>query len=667
MLANEPDEGGECGVIVNTASIAAYDGQIGQIAYSASKGGIVGMTLPAARDLAAPRVRVCTIAPGLFDTPLLAGLPEEAREALGAQVPHPARLGTPDEYARARRAHRREPDAQRRGHPARRRAARCRRATIASQSRRTRDHALPERRRSPLPFYAPFVSRYRRRSFNDLSAPRPLDDTVVFPTMDVTLPVDVGDEARVLLVPRHDGEFAKVGTIAEVTDTRPPPRRRPRRLPLRRRPRRRRRRPHRPRRPPARRGRRAPRRHPRRRPHPHRRARVPRRGRGDPRAARRRRAHRRVPARDRRAGRAGRHDRLRARRLLRAEGAGRSRRSTSPSASSSPSSIQRERLTELQLRKKIRDDVQSGADKQQREYFLRKQMESIQRELGEDSGSVAEEYRTKIDEAGMPEEVREQAVKELGRLERMGEQSGEASMIRILPRLADRRAVEQALRREARSGRRARGARRRPRRPRGRQGPHHRVPGRAQAAHRPRHRRGQALRRDPHADRPARHRQDLDRRVDRPRHRTRVRPHVARRRPRRGRDPRPPPHVHRRAPGPPGARAARRRDDEPGDHARRGRQGRRRLARRPQRGPARGARPGAEPLVPRPLPGRRARPLAGPVHRHRQRGRDDPRPAAGPHGGHPLRRLHGGREGRRSPAATCGRARASATACARTR
>jgi len=98
MLANEPDEGGECGVIVNTASIAAYDGQIGQIAYSASKGGVVGMTLPAARDLAAARIRVCTIAPGLFDTPLLAGLPEDARSALGAQVPHPARLGAPDEY-----------------------------------------------------------------------------------------------------------------------------------------------------------------------------------------------------------------------------------------------------------------------------------------------------------------------------------------------------------------------------------------------------------------------------------------------------------------------------------------------------------------------------------------------------------------------------------------
>jgi 3-hydroxyacyl-CoA dehydrogenase/3-hydroxy-2-methylbutyryl-CoA dehydrogenase len=99
MLAGEPDEGGERGVCVNTASIAAYDGQIGQIAYSASKGGIVGMTLPAARDLAAAGIRVCTIAPGLFDTPLLAGLPDEARQALGAQIPHPQRLGAPEEYA----------------------------------------------------------------------------------------------------------------------------------------------------------------------------------------------------------------------------------------------------------------------------------------------------------------------------------------------------------------------------------------------------------------------------------------------------------------------------------------------------------------------------------------------------------------------------------------
>src|SRR5215211_1861949 len=92
--------------------------------------------------------------------------------------------------------------------------------------------------------------------------------------------------------------------------------------------------------------------------------------------------------------------------------------------------LQRERLTELQVRRRIRDDVQSGAEKQQREYFLRKQMESIRKELGEDEGSIVEEYRAKIEDAGMPDPVREQAERELGRLERMGEQSGEASMIR---------------------------------------------------------------------------------------------------------------------------------------------------------------------------------------------------------------------------------------------
>jgi NAD(P)-dependent dehydrogenase (short-subunit alcohol dehydrogenase family) len=99
MIATEPLEDGERGVCVNTASVAAYDGQVGQIAYSASKGGIVGMTLPAARDLAQQGIRVNTIAPGLFDTPLLAALPEEARQKLGAGVPFPQRLGTPAEYA----------------------------------------------------------------------------------------------------------------------------------------------------------------------------------------------------------------------------------------------------------------------------------------------------------------------------------------------------------------------------------------------------------------------------------------------------------------------------------------------------------------------------------------------------------------------------------------
>ena len=90
--------GDERGVIINTASVAAFDGQIGQAAYSASKGGVVGMTLPIARDLADKLIRVVTIEPGLFDTPLLAGLPEPAKASLGAQVPHPSRLGKPSEY-----------------------------------------------------------------------------------------------------------------------------------------------------------------------------------------------------------------------------------------------------------------------------------------------------------------------------------------------------------------------------------------------------------------------------------------------------------------------------------------------------------------------------------------------------------------------------------------
>jgi NAD(P)-dependent dehydrogenase (short-subunit alcohol dehydrogenase family) len=99
MIECDPLADGERGVCVNTASIAAFDGQVGQIAYSASKGGVVGMTLPAARDLAQYGIRVNTIAPGLFDTPLLAALPQEARDALGAGVPYPKRLGQPAEYA----------------------------------------------------------------------------------------------------------------------------------------------------------------------------------------------------------------------------------------------------------------------------------------------------------------------------------------------------------------------------------------------------------------------------------------------------------------------------------------------------------------------------------------------------------------------------------------
>src|SRR5215212_9233382 len=257
----------------------------------------------------------------------------------------------------------------------------------------------------------------------------PLDDTVVFPTMDVTLPVDVGDEDRVLLIPRHDGEFAKVGTIAQVTD----------------------------------------------------RVRLPGGGRaialsgvarGVAGAAHTDQLGRLrievtehpddVPV-DGRTRTAEREYRAVVEEILELRGADERvaqflRAIVEPGALADTIGyapdvsfeqklevletvdvterlelavkIQRERLTELQLRKKIREDVQSGAEKQQREYILRKQMESIQRELGEDSGSVADEYRTKIADAGMPEEVEEQALKELGRFERMGEQSGESSMIR---------------------------------------------------------------------------------------------------------------------------------------------------------------------------------------------------------------------------------------------
>ena len=99
IVQNDPDEGGERGVLIQTASVAAFDGQIGQVGYSASKGGVVGMTLPVARELAQFGVRVMTIAPGLFETPMLLGLPEEVQRSLGASVPFPSRLGRPAEYA----------------------------------------------------------------------------------------------------------------------------------------------------------------------------------------------------------------------------------------------------------------------------------------------------------------------------------------------------------------------------------------------------------------------------------------------------------------------------------------------------------------------------------------------------------------------------------------
>jgi ATP-dependent Lon protease len=257
----------------------------------------------------------------------------------------------------------------------------------------------------------------------------PMDDTVVFPNMGITLTVDVEDDERVVLVPRHENEFLEVGTIAEVDD----------------------------------------------------RVRLP----GGGRAVALSGQHRaligaaqtgpggelrvevderpdEVPT-DGRTRNLEREYRAIVEEILELRGddgriAAFLRALVEPgpladSAGYSPNlsyeqkvellrtldvgdrlelavRLQRESLAELQVRKRIREDVQDGAEKQQREYFLRKQMESIRKELGEDEGSVADEYRAKIEAAGMPEEVQEQALKELGRLERMGEQTGESSMIR---------------------------------------------------------------------------------------------------------------------------------------------------------------------------------------------------------------------------------------------
>src|SRR3954451_19740007 len=257
----------------------------------------------------------------------------------------------------------------------------------------------------------------------------PLDDTVVFPTMDVTLPVDTAGEDRVLLVPRHEGEYASFGTIATVAQ----------------------------------------------------RVRLPGGGngamlegvgRGVAGAAHTDHAGRlrveveehfdEVPV-DGRTRELEREYRATVEEILELRGddgriASWVRAITEPGALADTSGYspdlsfeqkvelletvdvterlelaltrQRERLAQVAGRRRIRDDVQSGAEQQQREYFLRNQMESIRKELGEDDGSVADEYRTKIEEAGMPDEVREQAEKELARFERMGEQSGESSMIR---------------------------------------------------------------------------------------------------------------------------------------------------------------------------------------------------------------------------------------------
>src|ERR1700751_1484662 len=257
----------------------------------------------------------------------------------------------------------------------------------------------------------------------------PLDDTVVFPNMGITLTIDVGDDERVVLVPRHENEFLEVGTIAEVSEQ----------------------------------------------------IRLP----GGGRAVALSGEHRALigaaetgpggelrvqvderpdegPVDGRTRELAGeyratveeilelRGDDGRIAAFLRAivePGALADSAGYSPNLSYEQKvellrtldvadrlalavSLQRESLAELQVRKRIREDVQEGAEKQQREYFLRKQMESIRKELDEDDASVAEEYRTKIEEAQMPADVQEQALKELSRLERMGERTGESSMIR---------------------------------------------------------------------------------------------------------------------------------------------------------------------------------------------------------------------------------------------
>src|SRR6267378_7787613 len=223
----------------------------------------------------------------------------------------------------------------------------------------------------------------------------PLDDTVVFPNMGITLTIDVGDDERVVLVPRHDNEFLEVGTVAEVSE----------------------------------------------------RVRLP----GGGHAVAISGEHRALIGAAQ-TGPAGelRGDDGRIAAFLRAiaePGALADSAGYSPNLSYEQKvellrtlnvtdrlqlavTLQRESLAELQVRKRIREDVQEGAEKQQREYFLRKQMDSIRKELGDDDVSVIEEYRAKIEEAKMPETVNEQALKELSRLERMGEQTGESSMIR---------------------------------------------------------------------------------------------------------------------------------------------------------------------------------------------------------------------------------------------
>ena len=302
--------------------------------------------------------------------------------------------------------------------------------------------------------------------------------------------------------------------------------------------------------------------------------------------------------------------------------------------------LQQDRLAELHVRKRIREEVESGAQKQQREYLLRRQMDAIRKELGESEGSVAEEYRTKIAAAGMPEPVQKQAERELARFERMGESNAEGSMIRtyldwLLAVPWSKRSEERLDPQHAREVLDADHA--------GLDDVKRRIT-EYLAVRKLRAERGldgrSAVGRHPDSDRSSGNRQDLDRGVDRPGHRPAVRPHVPGWRARRGRDPGASSHVYRRPAGPARARLEGRRHDEPGDPARRSRQAGGGLARRPLGGATRSARPCAEPCLPGSLPRRGARSVTRAVHRDRQRGGYDSRSAARPDGGDPIRRLH---------------------------
>ena len=240
----------------------------------------------------------------------------------------------------------------------------------------------------------------------------------------------------------------------------------------------------------------------------------------------------------------------------------------------------REHIAELEVAEKISDDVREGLEKSQREFLLRQQLAAIRKELGEDEPDGAADYRTRVEQADLPENVREAALREVGRLERASDASPEAGWIRTWLDTVLELPWTRPDRGQHRPHRGPGGAGRRPRRPGRREGPDPGVPGGPQPARRPRpaRRRRPRLRRGAGAGRPARRRQDQPRRVGRPGAGPQVRPGVAGRRPGRGRDPRPPAHLRRRAARPDRPGHPRGRLDEPGRAARRGRQARRGLS-----------------------------------------------------------------------------------------